>query len=611
MVSELAGEGAMPLPKPASHAELQGRLRRRIRSSLRRGVFPAKTVALFNLNTMFIPLSLDGSSRSRSVEISSRVLVNPLFAVFNRSSRSRSVISSAELIIPLLDLVSLSKVLVISLFTVFIRSRSAKIASAELVVIVSSPQRRTRKKKITPIRDFASEKSQGERRVSDMKNRVVELRFEIKSATANMEEAKQIKESMSAVLVPICAVILVNLTAENRGGSIAKVLNRVFEEEFSENDQHRCSEKSNFNSCVDDHEAVLENGGEELKGSKLSGIIIPGFTPLDLVWLDTTKFFFSVVNYWLKCMLLDPYNQTDHPDFPYNWRLQPSKLEERDILKLTFENALKHRGGQQIVFAHSLGVEDLGGIMDLVEGSVVREIGGALDSHAVDIYLYVVFHIGLDTEVDLDVFNVGRLDGVEGLEKAGSEVLGHATKVVLAKESTTIVDDSSTQEVSKHVAHIKSLIEVAEQGYEKEKLNKGIAKVSRGVDDEAERSLHDGLDSTAMFYTPVVRHMWTWLGISSTGGQNFKSLLSSEYSSFILVQETYYMEHGCETMFLKSRKGFVQIAMEMGTPLAPRFCFSQSYVYNCWHWYCPYGSCGDCFQCMVKLCCHAFGLMKS
>ncbi|KAI9118975.1 hypothetical protein K1719_009650 [Acacia pycnantha] len=159
--------------------------------------------------------------------------------------------------------------------------------------------------------------------------------------------------------------------------------------------------------------------------SKLSGIIIPGFAstqlrawsildcpfspldfnPLDLVWLDTTKVI-SAVNCWLKCMLLDPYNQTDHrecrsrPDIglsaiteldpgyitgtlssvwrewvkwcvefgiepdaiiavPYDWRLAPCHLEERDLyfhkLKLTFETALKLRGGPSIVFAHSLG----------------------------------------------------------------------------------------------------------------------------------------------------------------------------------------------------------------------------------------------------------------
>uniref|UniRef100_M8C502 Phospholipid:diacylglycerol acyltransferase n=1 Tax=Aegilops tauschii TaxID=37682 RepID=M8C502_AEGTA len=115
---------------------------------------------------------------------------------------------------------------------------------------------------------------------------------------------------------------------------------------------------------------------------------------------------FSAVNCWLKCMLLDPYNQTDHPecksrpdsglsaiteldpgyitgplssiwkewvkwcvDFgieanaiiavPYDWRLPPSMLEERDLyfhkLKLTFEIALKLRGGPSLVFAHSMG----------------------------------------------------------------------------------------------------------------------------------------------------------------------------------------------------------------------------------------------------------------
>ncbi|MCO5599324.1 hypothetical protein L7F22_053425 [Adiantum nelumboides] len=114
----------------------------------------------------------------------------------------------------------------------------------------------------------------------------------------------------------------------------------------------------------------------------------------------------SVPNCWLKCMLLDPYNQTDHPDCksrpdsglaaiteldpgyitgplssvwrewvdwcvefgieadaiiaaPYDWRLSGPMLEERDLyfyrLKLTFEVARKRRGGPCLVFAHSLG----------------------------------------------------------------------------------------------------------------------------------------------------------------------------------------------------------------------------------------------------------------
>ncbi|KAI3866934.1 hypothetical protein MKW92_043495 [Papaver armeniacum] len=54
------------------------------------------------------------------------------------------------------------------------------------------------------------------------------------------------------------------------------------------------------------------------------------------------------------------------------------------------------------------------------------------------------------------------------LDKADSEVLGNASKVVLTKETTTIVGDGSTQDaVDKRVAQIRNLIEVAEQDYEK------------------------------------------------------------------------------------------------------------------------------------------------
>ena len=47
------------------------------------------------------------------------------------------------------------------------------------------------------------------------------------------------------------------------------------------------------------------------------------------------------------------------------------------------------------------------------------------------------------------------------LDKSGKEVLGHAAKVVLTKESSTIVGDGSTHDaVQKHVTQIKNLIEV-------------------------------------------------------------------------------------------------------------------------------------------------------
>lgn len=68
------------------------------------------------------------------------------------------------------------------------------------------------------------------------------------------------------------------------------------------------------------------------------------------------------------------------------------------------------------------------------------------------------------------------------LDKADKDVLGHAAKVVLTKDSTTIVGDGSTQDaVTKRVSQIRNLIEAADQDYEKDKLNERIAKLSGGV----------------------------------------------------------------------------------------------------------------------------------
>lgn len=68
------------------------------------------------------------------------------------------------------------------------------------------------------------------------------------------------------------------------------------------------------------------------------------------------------------------------------------------------------------------------------------------------------------------------------LEQAGLESLGTARKVVITKDTTTIVEGAGTQEsISSRVSAIRKQLEESESDYEKSKLQERLAKIAGGV----------------------------------------------------------------------------------------------------------------------------------
>ncbi len=68
------------------------------------------------------------------------------------------------------------------------------------------------------------------------------------------------------------------------------------------------------------------------------------------------------------------------------------------------------------------------------------------------------------------------------LEATTVELLGHARKVVIAKEETTIVEGSGDADLIKgRVNQIRAEIEKSDSDYDREKLQERLAKLAGGV----------------------------------------------------------------------------------------------------------------------------------
>ena len=85
---------------------------------------------------------------------------------------------------------------------------------------------------------------------------------------------------------------------------------------------------------------------------------------------------------------------------------------------------------------------------------------------------------------DLAVLTGGQVvsgDAGLTLENVELEMLGEARRVIVGKESTTIISDANKQAVLARCEQLRRQLETSDSSYEKEKLQERLAKLSGGV----------------------------------------------------------------------------------------------------------------------------------
>eukprot|EP00878_Enallax_costatus_P007622 GHUV01007981.1.p1 GENE.GHUV01007981.1~~GHUV01007981.1.p1 ORF type:complete len:298 (+),score=73.54 GHUV01007981.1:1660-2553(+) len=86
----------------------------------------------------------------------------------------------------------------------------------------------------------------------------------------------------------------------------------------------------------------------------------------------------------------------------------------------------------------------------------------------------------------------------------------------------------------------------------------------------------------AVFHIPLWKHVMTWIGALPATAHNFRKLLQKGSVGLIPggIAEMFMVEDDREVIKLLDRKGFVRIAVEMGTPLVPCYHFGNSRLFR-------------------------------
>ncbi|CAM9117060.1 unnamed protein product, partial [Ectocarpus fasciculatus] len=94
------------------------------------------------------------------------------------------------------------------------------------------------------------------------------------------------------------------------------------------------------------------------------------------------------------------------------------------------------------------------------------------------------------------------------------------------------------------------------------------------------------LVASVLFMIPGLREMLLFLGCVDAGSKTAKHNLSKGYSLFIYIggeKEQLMTEVGEHHVYLKSRKGFVKLALSSGSALVPMYAFGENDCYTISH----------------------------
>ena len=95
------------------------------------------------------------------------------------------------------------------------------------------------------------------------------------------------------------------------------------------------------------------------------------------------------------------------------------------------------------------------------------------------------------------------------------------------------------------------------------------------------------LAATAALRVPVIREMWLWSYCVDARRRSAERVLRNGHYSLILypggVKEQILTKRGQHRVYLKSRKGFVKLALQHGCSLVPVYVFGETDLYDHWN----------------------------